>query len=205
MSGAVVATADRGAPTKTGDELHDRLARAICDCEALDACCQLEGAMAERRIRIESALRSGLFLGLSGPVKDHTVFGYTCVQVEYADSGTIWLMRDEASRGPTKGPMDAACYHLVHEMTKGGLCWGAFGKPLIIANYYFSLTNRDDTGDPAFNCRTEEIGGGLVAINNHDRSHVLTVEELRRAPGTPVVSSTWKGGTNQRWRLIEVR
>jgi hypothetical protein len=161
--------------------------------------------MAERRIRIESALKTGLFLALSSRASDHSVFGYACVQAERADSGTIWLVRDVASRGPAKGPTDARCYHLVHEKTKGGLLWGELGKPLVIANYYFSLTNRDATDDLAFNCQTEEVGGGLVAINNYDRSHVLTVEQPRWAPGAPALSATWNGGTNQRWRLIEVR
>jgi Ricin-type beta-trefoil lectin domain-like len=49
---------------------------------------------------------------------------------------------------------------------------------------------------------TDDVGDGLVAINNHDRSFVMDANGDNPVVGAKVTPWKWNGGNNQRWRFV---
>jgi len=57
-------------------------------------------------------------------------------------------------------------------------------------------------GNQEFEIHFDDVGDGLVAINNHDHSRVIDANGNNPGIGANVSPWPWNGGDNQRWRFV---
>jgi hypothetical protein len=58
------------------------------------------------------------------------------------------------------------------------------------------------SSDKEFVIKLDDLGDGLVAINNHDRSYVMDANGNHPSVGANVSPWKWNRGDNQRWRFV---
>jgi hypothetical protein len=73
-----------------------------------------------------------------------------------------------------------------------------FGQPGAMAVVGLDISNIE------FTMHADDVGDGLVAINNHDGSLVADANGDTPVVGAPVTPWGWNGGGNQKWRFIPV-
>lgn len=142
--------------------------------------------MADQLVLIESGLGNGLYLGIqklsSGAVR--------CVTTTIDDPiGISWQMH------PLIG---TNMFYLQH----AGIGWvcvtGQHGSDIVLAQQLNAYAAGDNNGQLI---TTDDVGLGLVAINNFDKSLVFDVKGASIVVGTEVICWDWNKGNNQRWRL----
>jgi hypothetical protein len=120
-------------------------------------------------------------------------------------NNNMWVLRNRSGDG-TKGPgLLAANFNLIHEKSECAIFWGAFGSQPIVANYYYTWSDIDGSNDIEAVFIFDRLGSNpdlalrrspAIAMNNHDKTHVLDVKGSETALGTPVLARTWNSGMN---------
>ena len=132
------------------------------------------------------------------------LFGETCIGPKDDPAGTIWRVSALTAGIPyfMRSP-----FTLTHMATQGHLYWRPSGETAIVATPAYGSRFASEEALMKFDRITHyDIGRGSptvwnpgVAINNHDKSHVLDVDRGRSDAGTPVIAFPWNGGPNQVW------
>ncbi len=143
--------------------------------------------MADLRCRI--SLRQDQSRYLSVWPSDHNDAWFLCAQPADDSRGTNWILRDIPG---------SSAKLLVKDGGSGNgevVTWVGGVENIV-------LTRPHQEGWDEQVVVLDDVGGGYVAINNHDRDRVLDRSQARDQDPF-VISFKWNGGNNQQWLIHE--